>query len=221
MKLLLAEDDKSIVSSLTEFLISEGFDVKSAPSKSGALKLFYGEEFNIALLDITLSDGDGLSLCREIKKKSDIPVIFLTARGEEHDIVNGLDIGADDYIAKPFKPRELVSRIKSVLRRYKKESVVKLPCGVTLDTVKGTVEKSGEIISLSALEYKLLLMFVLNRGILLTRERILEEIWDIAGDFVNDNTLTVYIKRIREKTEDDPKAPQIIKTVRGLGYRLD
>lgn len=221
MKLLLAEDDKSIVSSLTEYLISEGFEVKSAPSQSGATKLFESEKFDLALLDITLTDGDGLSLCREIKKQSDMPVIFLTALGEEHNIVNGLDLGADDYIAKPFKPRELVSRIKSVLRRCKKGDTVLLPCGVLIDTVKGTAEKNGESLPLSALEYKLLLMFVLNRGVLLTRERILEEIWDIAGDFVNDNTLTVYIKRIREKTEDNPKEPQIIKTVRGLGYRLD
>lgn len=221
MKLLLAEDDKSIVSSLTEFLISEGFEVESAPSESAALKLFSSGKFDLALLDITLSEGNGLSLCRKLKNQSDIPVIFLTALGEEHDIVNGLDIGADDYIAKPFKPRELVSRIKSVLRRCKKGDTVNLPCNVILDAQKGTVEKNGILLQLSALEYKLLLMFVLNRGILLTREKILEEIWDIAGDFVNDNTLTVYIKRIREKTEDDPKSPQIIKTVRGLGYRLD
>lgn len=221
MKLLLAEDDKSIVSSLTEYLISEGFEVESAPSEGDALKLFLSKKFDLALLDIALSEGNGLSLCRKLKSQSDIPVIFLTASGEEHDIVNGLDMGADDYIAKPFKPRELVSRIKSVLRRCKKGDTVKLPCNVILDAQKGTVEKNGVPLQLSALEYKLLLMFVLNRGILLTREKILEEIWDIAGDFVNDNTLTVYIKRIREKTEDDPKSPQIIKTVRGLGYRLD
>ena len=131
-----------------------------------------------------------------------------------------LRLRADDYIAKPFRPRELVSRIRNVLRRYQPASLVTAG-NVTVDTDKAQVKKNGEEISLSALEYRLLTVFINNRGLLLTRNKLLEDIWDIGGDFVNDNTLTVYIKRLREKIEDDPQDPQIIKTARGLGYRMD
>lgn len=132
-----------------------------------------------------------------------------------------MDIGADDYISKPFKPRELISRIRSVLRRCAGIRNIITAENISIDTDKGTVEKNGEEIILSALEYKILLLFAANRGCLLSRTRLLDEIWDIAGDFVNDNTLTVYIKRIREKIEDDPQNPKIIKTIRGMGYRMD
>ncbi len=220
-RILLVEDDLGITQSLTHFLRSEGFEVQSAPGQSEALALLSEQRFNLALLDLRLADGNGFSLCTEIKQCWKLPVIFLTASGDEYNTVTGLDIGADDYIVKPFRPRELCSRIRSVLRRYGGGNTVFHFEDVTVDTDKGSVSRNGQEIVLSALEYKILLLFLSNRGRLLTRNRLLEEIWDLSGDFVNDNTLTVYIKRIREKIEQDPQNPQIIKTIRGLGYRMD
>ena len=149
-----------------------------------------------------------------------MPVIFLTASGDEFSTVTGFELGADDYISKPFRPRELVSRIKNVLRLTGSGSITKLG-DVLVDTVKGTAVKNGKDLFLSALEYRLLLVFINNIGHVMTRTKLLESIWDIAGDFINDNTLTVYIKRLREKIEDDPKHPTHIQTVWGVGYRFE
>lgn len=220
-KLLLVEDDKAIVVNLTEFLKKEGFDVKSVSGQSGAMSLLENEKFDLVLLDILLADGNGFSVCSAVKREYKIPVIFLTASSDEYSTVTGFDIGADDYIAKPFRPKELVSRIKNVLRLTGNIGSVVTLGNTEIDTVKGTVVKNGREVFLSALEYKLLLVFINNRGIVLSRNQLLESIWDIAGEFVNDNTLTVYIKRLREKIEDDSCNPQIIKTVRGLGYKVD
>ena len=179
------------------------------------------ENFDLVLLDVSLSDGNGFAVCKAIKSDYNIPVIFLTASGDEYSTVTGFELGADDYIAKPFRPRELVTRIKNILRLTGGTgSVIRLG-DVTVDTVKGTASKDGKDLYLSALEYKLLLVFINNRSVVLSRTKLLESIWDIAGEFVNDNTLTVYIKRLREKIEEDPKTPEIIKTVRGLGYMVD
>ncbi len=220
-KLLLVEDDKSIVANLTEFLTTEGYRVKSASGQAGALELLKEETFDLVLLDVSLADGNGFTVCQAIKAEYHLPVIFLTASGDEYSTVTGFALGADDYIAKPFRPRVLVSRIKNVLRLTGGAgSVVRLG-DVTVDTVKGTASKAGHDLYLSALEYRLLLVFINNRGQVLSRTQLLEAIWDIAGDFVNDNTLTVYIKRLREKIEQDPQTPTIIKTVRGLGYKVD
>lgn len=220
-RILLVEDDKTIVSNLTEFLSKEGFDIKSTSGQSGALALLDTARFDLVLLDISLSDGSGYTVCKAVKADYHIPVIFLTASGDEYSTVAGFDLGADDYIPKPFRPRELVSRIKNILRLTGNVgSVIKLG-EVEVDTVKGTASKNGKDLYLSALEYRLLLVFINNRGIVLSRNKLLESIWDIAGEFVNDNTLTVYIKRLREKIEEDPQNPTIIKTVRGLGYMLD
>lgn len=220
-KILLVEDDKSIVASLTEFLSAEGFEVKSASGQTEAIAFLEGESFDLVLLDISLSDGNGFAVCSAVKKTYGIPVIFLTASGDEYSTVTGFELGADDYIAKPFRPRELVSRIKNILRLTGGTgSVVRLG-EVTVDTAAGTAQKNGRDIYLSALEYRLLLVFLNNRGAVLSRTQLLEAIWDIAGEFVNDNTLTVYIKRLREKIEDDPQNPTVIKTVRGLGYKVD
>jgi DNA-binding response OmpR family regulator len=220
-RILLVEDEPAIVSSLSEYLTSEGFSVDHADGMRGAMEKLEGSVFHLVLLDVSLADGNGFSVCSAIKGQYDIPVIFLTASGDEASIVAGLDLGADDYIAKPFRPRELVSRIRNALRKYSPASVIVLPGQVMVDADRGVVNKAGAEIPLSALEYRILLLFASNRGRLLTRARLLEDIWDIAGDFVNDNTLTVYIKRIREKIEDDPAHPEIIRTVRGLGYRVD
>ena len=170
-----------------------------------------------------MPDGSGYDVCREIKKSGDFPVIFLTAYDDEVNVVMGLELGADDYISKPFRVKELLARIKSVLRRYSKDS----PDGIVsvgsikVNTNEAKIYKNGAEIILTAMEYKLLLIFINNRGKVLSRQRLLEDIWDVAGDFVNDNTLTVYIKRLRDKIEKDPAKPQIIKTVRGLGYIID
>ncbi len=220
IKVLLVEDDEEIVENLTEFLRPEGYLVTSADTQEGAMELLDSEPFDLILLDVTLRQGNGYSVCTAVKAVHDIPVIFLTALGDEFSVVTGLDMGADDYISKPFRPRELVSRMKSVLRRAGKSQSVVTIGDVRIDTDKGLVTRGGQEICLSALEYRLLLVFVNHRGMVLTRQLLLDEIWDMAGDFVNDNTLTVYIKRLREKIEKDPQKPEIILTVRGMGYRL-
>ena len=219
-RLLLTEDDHTIVRMLGTFLKEEGFYVLSVPGQRDAVEAMVRENFDLALVDISLADGNGFAVCAAAKERG-IPVVFLTASGDEYSVVTGLDMGADDYIAKPFRPRELVSRIRSVLRRAgKRQSVI--PLGdLLVDTDKGVVTRNGNDIFLSALEYRLLLVFLGNRGLVLTRSRLLEEIWDSAGDYVGDNTLTVYIKRLREKIEPDPQNPTLIRTVRGLGYRLE
>lgn len=219
-RILLVEDDKSIVESLSAFLVSEGFTVDTANGQKKAVGLIEEYMYDILLVDISLADGNGFAVCMAAKEKG-YPVIFLTASGDEYSVVAGLDMGADDYIAKPFRPRELVSRIKSVQRRYAGPGSIALSKNVNIYTDRGIVVKDGKEVLLSALEYRLLLVFVNNRGNVMSRNRLLEEIWDAAGDFVNDNTLTVYIKRLREKIEENPSDPQIIKTIRGLGYRLD
>jgi len=220
-KILVVEDDKSIISSLTTFLSAEGYEVKNATGQTGALTLMENEQFDLVLLDISLSDGNGFAVCAAVKSAYKIPVIFLTASGDEYSTVTGFEIGADDYISKPFRPRELISRIKNILRLTGNAGSVIHLGEITVDTVKGTASKNGRDLYLSALEYRLFLVFLNNRGAVLTRSQLLETIWDIAGEFVNDNTLTVYIKRLREKIEDDPQNPKIIKTVRGLGYKVD
>ena len=200
-RLLVVEDDSSIGENLCLFLKNEGFDVDFAPD------------------DISLPDGSGYSVCSAAKKFSSAAVIFLTAWDDEYSVVTGLDMGADDYISKPFRPRELVSRIKSVLRRSGNDNKFIEYEGVRLDCAKANVTKNGEEIFLSALEYKLLLVLFSNMGVVLTREKLMDEIWSLSGEYVTDNTLTVYIKRLREKIEDDPQNPKVIKTVRGLGYK--
>ena len=219
-KILIVEDDITIIRTLDAYLHSEGFETVSVSEEREALTAIVNENVDLLLLDISLAEGNGFAVC-EAAKGHGLPVIFLTASGDENSVVRGLDMGADDYIAKPFRPRELVSRIRSVLRRSGKTKRVVMLGSVSVDAEKGIVSKNGTEIKLSALEFRLLMVFVNHRGKLLTRNALLEEIWDAGGDFVNDNTLTVYIKRLREKIENDPQKPEIIKTVRGLGYRVD
>lgn len=219
-KILLVEDEETIVRSLKDFLRAEGFDVDNTDGQKNALEMLERSDYDLALLDVSLSEGNGFSLCSAIKKEKQLPVIFLTASGDEFSVVTGLDLGADDYIAKPFRPRELVSRINSVLRRCGKSRKFFDIDNVRVDLDKGVVYRNGQDLYLSALEYRLFLAFINSEGRLLTRSRLLEEIWDVAGDFVNDNTLTVYIKRLRDKIENNPAEPKIIVTVRGMGYKL-
>jgi DNA-binding response OmpR family regulator len=176
----------------------------------------------MAILDVNLPDGSGYDICKKIKEKKDVPVIFLTAIDDEVNVVMGLDMGADDYITKPFRIRELLSRIKSITRRYGKsessETVLEF-YDLKINTFQAKVYKDQKEIFLTSLEYRLLLIFANNKGNVLSRNQILENLWDFAGEFVNDNTLTVYIKRLREKIEDDIQNPKIIETIRGIGYK--
>lgn len=219
-RIFLVEDDKEIAKNLSLLLKAEGFFITHAKTKSEASKELSSQKFDLALVDISLPDGNGYAVCTEIKETQDIPVIFLTASGDEASVVTGLNMGADDYITKPFRPRELIARIKAALRKSGQISSAIQVGGLFVDTASGIVKKGDSEVFLSALEYRLLLIFINNPEMIMTRERLLDELWDAAGEFVNDNTLTVYIKRLREKIEDDSSEPRIILTVRGVGYRL-
>ncbi len=220
-KILLVEDNEIIVKGLKYLLEQEKFDIKIAKNIVEAKTMIKKQKFDLYLLDITLPDGDGYEICQYVKKQKDVPVIFLTAKDEELNVVQCLDMGADDYIIKPFRNRELISRIKSVLRRYYHDEINEnqIKCrDVIIDSNKAVVYKAGKEIVFTSLEYKILYMLISNKNILVTREQILDKIWDVAGNFVNDNTLTVYIKRIRNKLDD--KEGKFIQTVRGIGYKV-
>ena len=221
LRVLLVEDDKNIVSGLTVFLNSEGFSIKNVSGQSDALKMLANSEVDIVLLDVALAEGNGFSTCKAIKEQYSVPVIFLTASGDEFSTVTGFELGADDYIAKPFRPRELVTRIKNVIRLTSSTGKVVKLGNITVDTEKGIAFRKNQDLFLSALEYKILLVFINNRGCVLSRSQLLDSIWDVAGEFINDNTLSVYIKRLREKIEEDPANPKIIVTVRGIGYKVE
>ncbi len=219
MHILLVEDDYAILANLTSFLRDEGFRIEAVRTQNDALAAIARGGLDLALVDITLAQGDGLAVCAGAKAAG-LAVIFLTASGDENSVVRGLDMGADDYISKPFRPRELVSRIRSVLRRTgRAQSEVRLG-SVRVDTEKGVAQKNGKELSLSALEYRLLLALLAHRGSAVSRDTLLQELWDLSGEYVNDNTLTVYIKRLREKIEDDPQSPKLIRTLRGQGYQI-
>ena len=227
MTVFVVEDDEIISEGLKISLEAEGYGVLTASTQADAMEILRKkEEFHVCLLDVMLPDGNGYEICKEIRKMSDVPVLFLTACDDEVHTVLALEQGADDYIAKPFRIRELLARMKAVLRRYGKgdasDNGVK-PVMVGENRVElesGKVYRNGEEIILTAMEYKLLLIFLKNRGQILTRQQILNNIWDEGGDFVNDNTLSVYVKRLRKKL-DDAEDGSLIQTVRGLGYRME
>ncbi len=219
--ILLVDDDREIAENLTIFLRRQGFQVVAAAGQTEALSVLSAQAIDLVLLDISLAEGNGFALCKAIKSTSAVPVIFLTASADEYSTVAGFDLGADDYIAKPFRPWELVCRIRNVLRLTGGSGPAIHLGHILIDTAKGIAARDGKDLNLSALEYRLLMFFLNNRGAALTRAQLLEAIWDVGGDFVNDNTLTVYIKRLREKLEEDPQNPQLIRTVRGIGYRLE
>lgn len=219
-QIFLVEDDQAISKNLALLLQAEGFAVRCASTQRAALALLAEARFDLALVDLCLPDGSGYAVCSEIKQTQKIPVLFLTASGDEASVVAGLNMGADDYIIKPFRPRELVARIRAALRKSGRAAPVFEAGGLFVDTASGIVKKDGKEVPLSALEYRLLLVFVNNPQSIITRERLLDEVWDASGEFVTNNTLTVYIKRLREKLETDPANPQLLLTVRGTGYRL-
>ncbi|MEG1705246.1 MAG: response regulator transcription factor [Clostridia bacterium] len=220
INILLVEDDSIISSSIKYYLTNEGFNLVCINNIKDGIENIKSSNYDLILLDVTLNDGNGFDMFYEIKKIKDIPVIFLTALDEEINIVRGLEMGADDYITKPFKARELLSRIKNVLRHCSSEIEELKIFNITINTRQAKVYKNSEIVFLTALEYKLLLTLVENRKNILSREQILANIWDVSEDFVNDNTLSVYIKRLREKIEDDISNPKIIITVRSVGYKI-
>lgn len=223
MDIFLLEDDEAIGIGLTYSLENEGYNVTFAKSVKEAEKIIDEKEFSLYILDLTLPDGSGYDVCKRIKAKGDLPVIFLTAYDDEVNVIMGFELGADDYISKPFRVKELMLRIKSVMRRYSNETsdgIIKIN-NLKINTNEAKVYKNNEEIILTAMEYRLLLILLSNRGKVLSRTALLENIWDVAGDFVEDNTLTVYIKRLRDKIEEDPAKPEFIKTVRGLGYVIE
>lgn len=223
-RILLVEDDPLIVSSLTELLAGEGYTVDTECTQSGAIARAEGADgrpYQLVLLDVSLAQGSGFAVCTAVKQaRPELPVIFLTASDDEVSTVTGLTMGADDYIAKPFRPRELLARIAAALRRARPARQRLLHLGpITIDPERAHVERAGTELALSALEYRLLLLFAQHPDRLITRDAIRDALWDEAGTYIEENTLTVYIKRLRGKIEQDPARPQIIQTVRGLGYR--
>lgn len=223
MDIFLLEDDEAIGIGLTYSLENEGYNVTLAKSVKEAEKIIDEKKFSLYILDLTLPDGSGYDVCKRIKAKGDLPVIFLTAYDDEVNVIMGFELGADDYISKPFRVKELMLRIKSVMRRYSNETsdgIIKIN-NLKINTNEAKVYKNNEEIILTAMEYRLLLILLSNRGKVLSRTALLENIWDVAGDFVEDNTLTVYIKRLRDKIGEDPAKPEFIKTVRGLGYVIE
>lgn len=223
MKIFLLEDDDAIGMGLSYSLENDGYKVTLAKNVADAMKIIEKESFSLYILDLTLPDGSGYDVCKKIKSIGDLPVIFLTAFDDEVNVVMGFELGADDYISKPFRVKELLVRIKSVLRRYNKDfndGVLKIR-DLTINTNEAKVYKNGSELFLTAMEYRLLLILINNQGKVLSRTQLLENIWDIDGDFVEDNTLTVYIKRLRDKIEEEPTRPVYIKTVRGLGYVIE
>jgi DNA-binding response OmpR family regulator len=219
--ILLVEDDRTILMGLAYSLQQEGYSVLQCVTAEEARAAIAQGQFDLALLDINLPDGSGYDLCRLIRKSSVAPVVFLTAYDDEVNAVMGLDMGADDYITKPFRVHELMSRLRSILRRAgSPDGGEQLHLGnISINVKQARVLKGGEEIPLTALEYRLLLTLSVHSGQVLSRTQLLEGIWDASGEFVNDNTLSVYIKRLREKLGDDPQNPRLIQTVRGLGYR--
>lgn len=213
MKILLVEDNKSIIKGLEYAFAQNGYSCEYCLSLDEAVRKA-PFNYDVAVLDIMLPDGNGFDLFKKIRRYSDLPVIFLTAVDDEDSVVNGLELGADDYITKPFSTRELIACIKRVANKNSKKNIITVS-GVTLDLDKSAVFENGKQLELTALEYKLLSLLMQNAGKVVTRELIFEKIWDVSGNFVNDNTLTVYIKRIRKKLDAD-----IIKTVKGMGYQV-
>ena len=224
INVLMIEDDSTIAFGVKYALEQEGFNIDICKDLESGRQNINNKEYNIILLDVMLPDGNGYEFCKEIRQILDTLIIFLTACDEEVNIVTGLDIGGDDYVTKPFRVRELISRMNAVLRRKgnnnENKKVVKFG-DLSINTLEARVYKKGEEIFLTSVEYKLLLILIQNKNVVLSRTKILEKLWDVTYDFVNDNTLTVYIKRLREKIEDDSTNPKYILTVRGVGYKWD
>lgn len=225
-KILLVEDDSTLAMGLEYSLEDEGMDVKVVDNIRNAYETFKNNDFDLILLDITLPDGTGYELCKRVRLESQIPIIFLTACDDEVNVVLGLDIGGDDYVTKPFRVRELISRINAVIRRNKLEENRNMSTLINFDKIKidllaNRVEKEGKDIALTPIEFKIISILASNPNRVMSRNQILEKIWDYSGDYIDDNTLSVHIRRLREKIEEDAANPNYIMTVRGIGYKLN
>jgi DNA-binding response OmpR family regulator len=222
-KILLVEDDLSLIEGLKFSLSKHGFAVTVSRTVKEAKSYFCQSEYHLVLLDLMLPDGSGFDICKIIRQTSNVPIIFLTASDEEVNVVMGLDIGGDDYITKPFKLNELISRINAALRRVypeSKQAVTELSAnGITVKLLEGRVIKKGANMDLTSAEYRLLCLFMQNPQVLLSKEQIMQKLWDCDECFIDDNTLAVYISRLREKIEDNPKQPVFLTTIRGMGYK--
>lgn len=221
-RILLLEDDLSLVNGLTFAFHKHGFELDVARTIIEANAFWADGKYNLLVLDVTLPDGTGFEFCKKVRQVSKVPIIFLTASDEEMNIIMGLDMGGDDYITKPFKLGVLMSRINALLRRTKNFSPANTELfsnGIRVLLLNGQVYKNDELLDLTAAEYKLLCLFMQNPNVVLSKERILDKLWDCEGNFVDSNTLTVYIRRLRIKIEDDPGEPQMLLTVRRMGYK--
>lgn len=221
-RILLLEDDLSLINGLSFAFKKQGYELTIARTLKEAEMLWGDDKYELLVLDVSLPDGTGFEFCEKVRQVSKVPIIFLTASDEEMSIIMGLDIGGDDYITKPFKLGVLVSRINALLRRARDFGVVDTELqsnGIRVHLLQGQVYKNGDLLDLTVAEYKLLCLFMKNPNVVLTKEQILDKLWDCDGNYVGNNTLTVYIRRLRIKIEDDPGKPNRIITVRGMGYK--
>lgn len=221
-RILLLEDDLSLIRGLSFALNKQGFEIEIARTIKEAEECWRKGRYNLLILDVSLPDGCGFDLCKMVRKESEVPIIFLTASDEEMNIIMGLDIGGDDYITKPFKLGVLISRVNALLRRTKsneKNDTELVSNGIKINLLQAQAYKNGEQIDLTTGEYKLLCLFIQNPNIVLTKEQILQRLWDCDANYIDSSTLTVYIRRLRMKVENNPSEPEIILTVRGMGYK--
>lgn len=222
MKILIIEDDLSLINSLSFAIKKQGYELDIARTSAEADTIFENGKYDLVILDVSLPDGSGFDICKKIRQTSKVPVIFLTAADEETDIIMGLDIGGDDYITKPFKLAVLLSKINAILRRsndFNTSDTELCSNGIRVELLKNKVYKNNTPIELTANEYKLLCLFMQNTDIVLTSDRILGKLWDCDENYIDNNTLTVYIRRLRTKIEDNPSEPKMIVTIRGMGYK--
>ena len=221
-KIFFVEDDLSLINGLSSALKKQGYEVDNARTIDEAKKLWQNDKYNLAILDISLPDGSGYQLCEKIRLNSKIPIIFLTAADEETDIIMGLDMGADDYITKPFKLAVFLSKVNAIIRRsndFNQKNTILSSNGISVNLLNDEVIKNGETLNLTSGEYKLLCLFMENPNIILSQEQILNKLWDSNNDYIDNSTLTVYIRRLRKKVEDDPSNPTNIVTIRRMGYK--
>ena len=221
-RILLLEDDLSLIDGLDYALKKQGFDMDIARTVKEAADLFTEDRYDLLILDLSLPDGSGFEICQKVRQVSKVPIIFLTASDEEINIVRGFDIGGDDYITKPFKLGVFLSRIQALLRRandFNTENTRINSNGIEIELLKGQAYKKRSPLELTAVEYRLLCLFVQNPDIVLSKEKILDKLWDSEGNYVDDNTLAVYVRRLRMKIEEDPGDPKLLLTIRGMGYK--